>query len=102
MAATAAPSGPLYERLDPARQEIRLLTVQFGAVEDQTRCDIEVLPLQEDPDFVALCYVWGEARDRRDILVRGNVVRVTTNLDPSAPAHPSLNILLSSAHISPY
>jgi hypothetical protein len=64
------PSGPLYEKLDPARQEIRLLTVQFGAVEDQPRCDIEVLPLQEDPDFCRSFLSLGCKRSQRYLRAR--------------------------------
>lgn len=71
----------LYKRLDHACQEIRLLSLEPGSFEDQPRCDIEVVSLQQELDFVALSYVWGSEKDRRDILLRGHPFSVTANLE---------------------
>ena len=70
-----------YERLDPACQEIRLLRLQPGTLDDQPRCDIEVVSLQSKPDFVALSYVWGNEKNRKDILLRDDPSNVTANLE---------------------
>ena len=81
MAGGASRSQFLYRKLDPAYQEIRLLSLEPGSLDDQPRCDIQVVSLQQEPDFVALSYVWGDERHRGDILLQDHPFSVTANLE---------------------
>lgn len=69
-----------WRKLDPSTEKIRLLTLQHGTVDDQPRCDIEVVSLKSDPKYTALSYVWGNENDREDILIQGSKFSVTANL----------------------
>jgi hypothetical protein len=70
-----------YEALNPATQEIRLSSLQPGTINNQPRCEIEVMSLQQESNYVALSYLWWDEKDRRDILLREHSVSVTANLD---------------------
>lgn len=69
-----------WRKVDPSAEEIGLLTLQHGNVDDQPRCDIEAVSLHTDPKYTALSYVWGNENDREDILIQRSKFRVTANL----------------------
>ena len=81
MADVVPDSQLLYEKLSHARQEIRLLSLAPGRLDDQPRCDIKVVSLQHELNFVALSYVWGDETNRKEILLRGHPFSVTANLE---------------------
>ena len=70
----------LYTPLNPKEQEIRLLILWPGSLDKQPRCDIEVGSLK-DAHFAALSYVWGDEKDRKDIIVGNHIISVTANLE---------------------
>ena len=70
----------LYTALDPEKQEIRLLILWPGSLDIQPHCDIEVCSLK-DGHFAALSYVWGDEKERKDIIVSDQTISVTANLE---------------------
>jgi hypothetical protein len=70
----------IYERLVPTRSKnIRLLKVRFdkdGGIE----CELSRHPLQSNPKYYALSYVWGDAKVTKNILVNGKSFAATINL----------------------
>ena len=71
----------LYSPLQQARKEIRFLRILPGSWEDEIQCTLEVASLQDDPQYYALSYVWGDRNDPRQIVVNGNARDVTRNLE---------------------
>ncbi|KAK8061105.1 HET domain protein [Apiospora hydei] len=73
---------PYYERLDPSRSEIRLLTLLPNDDSDaEIQCSLQVVSLDDTTEFEALSYVWGKTVCSKPIFVRGEPLHVTTNLD---------------------
>ncbi|KAK0616869.1 heterokaryon incompatibility protein-domain-containing protein [Immersiella caudata] len=74
---------PRYTPLDPAKQEIRFLTIEDASDDSSViscklhRASLSTLP---GPEFVALSYVWGDAKITGDIRVDGDSFAATTNL----------------------
>lgn len=60
--------------------EIRLLRVAPGEWNDQVSCTMHYAPLDEQPEYVALSYTWGDASDQVDILLDGRPHRATRSL----------------------
>jgi hypothetical protein len=75
----------IYEKLPlPARKSTRLLTIVPGSCKDTIECTLEVVDLDEKPDYVALSYMWNPP-DLRDsppvrIICNGVSIEVTPNL----------------------
>ncbi|KXJ90047.1 heterokaryon incompatibility protein-domain-containing protein [Microdochium bolleyi] len=91
-----------YGSLDSERSQIRLLKVEptlasppedplDTAFFDETpvRCSIEVVSLDDNPDFIALSYVWGDANQMAPIEIDGIEVSVTINLRRALVLHSS-------------
>jgi len=68
-------------RLDSSKREIRLLRILPGAFVSPIYCELFRTSLDEKPDYKALSYVWGDASDRRNIVVNSEHFSVTTNLE---------------------
>ncbi|KAL3417252.1 Heterokaryon incompatibility protein 6, OR allele 5 [Phlyctema vagabunda] len=82
--ATSKTNGYGYQALQRSRNEIRLIKLlpidgneKFKSL---PACHIFHASLHDQPNFVALSYVWGAATDLRVILVEDCSVRVTKNL----------------------
>lgn len=75
-----------YNHLEPSRSEIRVLTLLGGKPEDDVKCTLGIVSLDEKPEFAALSYVWGDASIKRTITVDGEDFSVTTNLDDALRA----------------
>ncbi|KAI1771147.1 heterokaryon incompatibility protein-domain-containing protein [Hypoxylon cercidicola] len=72
---------PLYNPLDPSRREIRLLRIT-GVSEDGTvECSLRTASLDDDINFAALSYVWGDESITREISMNGHRRNVTRNLE---------------------
>jgi hypothetical protein len=76
----------LYSPLRPERSEIRvlrLLAPSNGHFKDELCCTLEVFSLEEQPAYVfnALSYVWGDASNKKPIVINGRKVQITKNLE---------------------
>jgi hypothetical protein len=69
-----------YTRLDTARAEIRVLEILEPSDPDTVACKLHTVSLHDEPAFVALSYVWGDAAVTEEICLDGRRVPVTTNL----------------------
>ncbi|RSL46442.1 hypothetical protein CEP54_013842 [Fusarium duplospermum] len=70
-------ASPLYKRLNPGTPEIRLLEVPSDGSEDW---GLVIVSLDDKPEYYALSYVWGEKKDLKKIVLRGQDMEVTPNL----------------------
>ncbi|KAI2488503.1 heterokaryon incompatibility protein [Pyrenophora tritici-repentis] len=73
-----------YDPIDQSTREIRLLKLlpQDGnsKFKNTPSCDIFHTSLNKNPKFIALSYVWGNAKDLGVIRVKDCTVKVTKNL----------------------
>lgn len=71
----------IYSPLDQSRREIRLLTIlPCENDEGQIVCQLQTASLDDDPEYAAMSYVWGDAAITTDILVDNIPFAATTNL----------------------
>ncbi|KAK5720341.1 hypothetical protein LTR17_015058 [Elasticomyces elasticus] len=75
-------SGTLYTPLDSKKTQIRLLYINSSPCcsEAAICCDLYKVSLDDDPDFAALSYCWGDAKDTVEICIAGRTTLVTRNL----------------------
>ncbi|KAK3641407.1 hypothetical protein LTR56_006917 [Elasticomyces elasticus] len=75
-------SGTLYTPLDSKKSQIRLLYINESQCcsEAAICCDLYKVSLDDDPDFAALSYCWGDAKDTVEICLAGRTALVTRNL----------------------
>ncbi|KAE8408896.1 heterokaryon incompatibility protein-domain-containing protein [Aspergillus pseudonomiae] len=67
--------------LDCARRDIRLLTIlPAWKSEAPMRCSLRVASLDTFPEYEAISYVWGDIRERNDILLDGQTIPVPRNV----------------------
>ncbi|KAE8330165.1 heterokaryon incompatibility protein-domain-containing protein [Aspergillus sergii] len=67
--------------LDPARREIRLLTIlPSPQSEAPIECSLQVASLDAFPRYEAISYVWGDIQKKNDILLDGRTIQVPTNV----------------------
>ena len=70
-----------YTPLDPDRRFVRLIHLSPASTEDETiRCRFTVVSLDDEPQYEALSYVWGDGNDTRSIEVDGYSMPTTANL----------------------
>ena len=69
-----------YKRLDPLKNEIRLLTIAPAAPLDLIRCQIQTVSLDNAPPYKDLSYFWDYGRGYRKIYLEGYQYQVTENL----------------------
>ena len=72
---------PVYEAIDSACAEIRLLKIKPGNFDDDLEIELEWAHLPDDPRYMALSYVWGHERSSQRCMVGGTGVTITKNLD---------------------
>jgi hypothetical protein len=71
----------IYSDLNDARREIRLLVIQPSSASDTIiECSLEVISLDDHPEYIALSYVWGHSAIVEEISINGVSLAVTTNL----------------------
>ena len=76
-----APHSSIYTPLETERWHIRLVTIHpKNQVSQQIKCDLETYSLDEQLDYEALSYVWGEKGSEIEILLNGQVFPVRRNL----------------------
>ncbi|CAM1509004.1 Fc.00g027430.m01.CDS01 [Cosmosporella sp. VM-42] len=72
---------PLYEPLDTTKSEIRLLDILSDGPGSTVNCSLRTVSLDDKPVFTALSYVWGDPAKSCEIILNGNRIGVTTNLE---------------------
>jgi hypothetical protein len=76
------PKTAVYETLNHSQPEIRLLEIApSAAYDDRVQCSITTFSLDEQTEYLALSYVWGEPNETEDILLEGQVMSVRKNLN---------------------
>jgi hypothetical protein len=72
----------IYQPLDNARKQIRLLEIlpTDSLQDERVRCRLSVCSLDDEPSFAALSYVWGDPDITRSVVVNDVEVEVTINL----------------------
>jgi hypothetical protein len=82
-----------YTELNTDQDLIRLLHLSPASSEDEIiRCRFTVALLDNNPEYEALSYAWGDIEDTLPIEVEGSVVQITSNLH-SALKHLRFNEL---------
>jgi hypothetical protein len=71
----------VYTSLKSIENEIRLLKIHPGLENEPLICSLEPISLDSDAPYTALSYCWGDANDRADIIINGQSVSVTRNLE---------------------
>lgn len=74
------PKPDIYTSLDKSRGQIRLLHLLPGDVDDEICCTLEVVSLDDVPDYEALSYVWGSPNQLTHIKFDGHTFQVRKNL----------------------
>ncbi|GAP85844.1 putative heterokaryon incompatibility protein [Rosellinia necatrix] len=70
-----------YKPLDPTLSEIRLLEIlDDGSGVGKIQCQLHEVSLSSKLKFTALSYVWGDTCNKKEILVNGTTVAITSNL----------------------
>ena len=71
-----------YSILDPSVREIRLVLLLQGPENADIECLLSHASLDENPQYDALSYAWGEQKDEiRTIKLEGHMFPVTSNLE---------------------
>lgn len=70
----------IYETLQAADKEIRLLTVFSGSLKDEIECNLHVISLNSKPSYTALSYCWGDEALRGYVTVGSHKISVTQSL----------------------
>lgn len=71
----------IYQTLDPFSRHIRLLHLLPGLRTDSLSCHMFEVCLDDNPQYEALSYAWGELESCRPILLNGPLHEITDNLD---------------------
>ena len=69
-----------YRPVNSANEEIRLITIKGGSGSEQIQCTLTCVSLRDSPRYEALSYVWGNSKDRAQVLLEGYNFSVTRNL----------------------
>jgi hypothetical protein len=72
--------GRVYQPLAVERREIRLLEVELLHNCFPVRCKLVTVSLDDDPEYVAVSYVWGDPSDTETLFVGTEPVNVRRNL----------------------
>lgn len=70
----------IYQALDATISEIRVLILHQGSGDQELRCTLKTVSLNDQPAFHALSYVWGSGTERGHVNINGHVVPVTSSL----------------------
>lgn len=73
----------MYSRLNPARNEIRTIILHPGKWDDEISCSLQVVSLDDNPEYSTLSYVWGDPTQIANIKVDGHVIPARLNLEKS-------------------
>ncbi|KAK8101816.1 heterokaryon incompatibility protein-domain-containing protein [Apiospora kogelbergensis] len=73
---------PLYliHKLDYSKSQIRLLSILPGQKDEEVNCRCYIVDLDDRPVFNALSYVWGDARNKANMMLEGVRIEITNSL----------------------
>jgi Heterokaryon incompatibility protein (HET) len=71
----------MYQPLDPSRLELRRLTLSPAGFDDNLYGTLDIVSLNDRPNYDALSYVWGEDLARTPMIIGGTEISITPNLD---------------------
>ncbi|KAL8888776.1 MAG: hypothetical protein Q9215_003839 [Flavoplaca cf. flavocitrina] len=75
----------IYQRMEDARRDVRIVTIQSGEFNDPIACDLETVRLEDSSGTSsitqALSYVWGNPEIRLPIKLGKRSVSITVNLE---------------------
>lgn len=75
-------SDPIYIRpLERDIRETRILKLEPGGWEDDIICQLEIVSLDEEPEFEAVSYFWGDFKKKRSITINGELHEISFNLE---------------------
>lgn len=69
-----------YVRLSPARSQIRICHILPALSDGRIACELRPASMNNLPRYNCLSYVWGEHKDKAEILLNGESFEVTSNL----------------------
>jgi hypothetical protein len=74
---------PIYRNLPihPAQHETRRIKLHPGKVGEPIKCDLEVMSLRRKLPFEAVSYSWGLSKEKTNILIGGNPLKVSVSLE---------------------
>ena len=70
----------VYDDLNAESCEIRLCTLQPGAMDDPLACTLTTVSLNDDREYETLSYAWGDSTLNKEVLTNGSIIKITTNL----------------------
>lgn len=70
----------VYQALNPAISEIRVLTIHQVSLDEELRCTLKTVSLDDQPAFHALSYAWGTEIEKCRININGHVVPISLSL----------------------
>jgi CRISPR/Cas system CSM-associated protein Csm2 small subunit len=70
-----------YSALNRDKREIRLLTLCSGGFEDEIRCKLDVVSLDETLTYTALSYCWGNQSEHSEVFVDERKANITKSLE---------------------
>ena len=70
----------IYSSLDPALREIRVLRLLPGSWEEPIDCQLQVVSLNDQPEYETLSYAWGKTGVFKTVQLHGTPFSVTANL----------------------
>ncbi|PMD61064.1 HET-domain-containing protein, partial [Hyaloscypha bicolor E] len=70
----------IYQPLDQRRSQIRLIEIISIGGSEKVKCKLSVSSLEDNVEFAALSYVWGDPKVTKDIILNNEIFPVTTNL----------------------
>ena len=71
----------LYSALQRSPAHIRLLTVEPGEIDDNVKCTMRRVPLENCPSYEAVSYTWGNSEEKRPIYIDGHKLEIMPSLD---------------------
>ncbi|KAI2621622.1 HET-domain-containing protein [Hypoxylon sp. NC1633] len=69
-----------YVPLENPDRQIRILIVNSGSWTDTIECSVQAVFIDDNPQYEALSYVWGDPSKKRQISLDGHTIQVTENL----------------------
>ncbi|KAK9417241.1 putative Heterokaryon incompatibility domain-containing protein [Seiridium unicorne] len=72
---------PIYAPLVSSQTQIRTIILHSGQFNEDIQCSFHIVSLDGNLEYEALSYVWGDPTITQPVIVDGNEMQVTTNLE---------------------
>ncbi|XTI82840.1 HET-domain-containing protein [Cenococcum geophilum] len=66
--------------LDTSKPHIRILKLHKGADDSPITCRLQIVSLDDNPEYETLSYVWGDPEKTKSIIIGGEIFNATENL----------------------